>query len=49
MWDCTGTPAEHWTWKTETYCYTDWLTILDQITITTTDPATVAAAWGRAR
>jgi hypothetical protein len=49
MWDCTGPPADHWTWKTETYCYTDWLTLLDQITIPTTDPATVAAAWGRAR
>lgn len=47
QWDCTG--AEHWTWKTETYCYSDWLAILDQITINTTDPASVAAAWGRAR
>jgi hypothetical protein len=50
MWDCTGLPSEHWTWKTETYCYSDWLTLLNQISgVTTTDPATVATAWGRTR
>ena len=49
MWDCTGAASAHWTWKTETYCYTDWQAILDAIpaSVVTTDPATVAQAWNR--
>jgi hypothetical protein len=50
MWDCTSAdPAEHWTDDTERYCWADYLAILNAIPagLTVTDPATVAAAWGR--
>jgi hypothetical protein len=49
-WDCTSPdPRLHWTWKTETYCWADYLTILDAVprdgTVVVTDPAAVALAW----
>jgi len=49
-WDCTSANwQDHWTSKTEAYCYNDFLSALDQIPsgVTVTDPATVAAVWGR--
>jgi hypothetical protein len=50
MWDCTSVdPKQHWTDDTERYCWNDYLSIVQAIPagITVTDPATVAAAWGR--
>ncbi len=49
-WDCTSSdPRLHWTWKSETYCWVDYLKILDAIprngSVVVTDPATVALAW----
>jgi len=49
-WDCTGADwRTHWTSKPEIYCYGDFLQVIDAIpdTVTVTDPATVAEAWGR--
>jgi hypothetical protein len=49
-WDCSSTDWRlHWTSKTEIYCYNDFLTMLNAVGsgVTVTDPATVAAAWGR--
>jgi hypothetical protein len=49
-WDCTSSdPRLHWTWKSETYCWVDYLKVLDAIprngSVVVTDPATVATAW----
>jgi hypothetical protein len=49
-WDCTSPdPRNHWTSQGEYYCWVDYLAILDSIprSFIVTDPATVAAAWGR--
>lgn len=49
-WDCTTSHWRlHWTSRAELYCYRDFLRILDAVpsSVTVTDPATVAAAWGR--
>jgi hypothetical protein len=49
-WDCSSAdPAEHWTWDTERYCWNDYLAIVSSLPagVTVTDPASVAAAWGR--
>jgi len=48
-WDCTGSVDQHWTSRVELYCYGDYLAIVDAIpsSAVVTDPATVAAAWGR--
>jgi hypothetical protein len=51
MWDCTSPRwQDHWTADGERYCWTDYLAIVRAIpsTVTVTDPATVARAWGRA-
>jgi hypothetical protein len=49
-WDCTGaSSADHWTTDGEVYCWNDYqkaITLVSR-TATTTDPATVAEAWGR--
>lgn len=49
-WNCNATnPADHWTSKGELYCWNDYLSIISSVPsgVTVTDPATVAAAWGR--
>jgi hypothetical protein len=51
-WDCTSSdPRLHWTWRSETYCWIDYLRILDAIprngSVVVTEPATVALAWGQ--
>jgi hypothetical protein len=49
-WDCTSpNPADHWTTKIEVYCWNDFLSVINSVPagVTVTDPATVAAAWGR--
>lgn len=49
-WDCTGTDwRRHWTSRPELYCLEDFLAAVDRIpaSVTVTDPATVAEAWGR--
>jgi hypothetical protein len=49
-WDCTSPNwQEHWTSQTELFCDNDYLSIMSSIPSTTvvTDPASVAAAWGR--
>src|SRR5439155_11791583 len=49
-WDCTSPdPAKHWSTKGEVYCWTDYQTVIGAIpaSVTVTDPASVAAAWGR--
>jgi hypothetical protein len=49
-WDCTASDWRlHWTSRTEVYCYGDFLRVLDAVpsSVTVTDPATVATAWGR--
>ena len=49
-WDCTNSNwQDHWTGQTELFCDNDYLNIINSIPSTTvvTDPATVAAAWGR--
>src|SRR5262249_31476505 len=46
-WDCTSSDwRQHWTSKTELYCYNDFLSVLDAVGagVTVTDPATVATA-----
>jgi hypothetical protein len=51
-WDCTSDDwQDHWTSKPEMYCLVDYLAAVDTIpsTAVVTDPATVAAAWGRGR
>jgi hypothetical protein len=51
QWDCTDPdPREHWTDDTERYCWNDYLAIVSSIPpgVTVTDPASIAAAWGRA-
>jgi DNA-binding beta-propeller fold protein YncE len=48
-WDCTGANwQDHYTFEPETYCYTDFLTAVQSIpaNVVTTDPASVATAWG---
>jgi hypothetical protein len=50
QWDCSASnPAQHWTNRGEMYCYRDYLTIVDSVPASSviTDPAGVAAAWGR--
>jgi hypothetical protein len=49
-WDCTSPDwRNHWSNNAELYCWSDYLTVLDAIPpgVVVTDPATVAAAWGR--
>lgn len=49
-WDCTSTDwRNHWTSNAELYCWDDYLYALDRIPagVVPTDPASVAAAWGR--
>jgi hypothetical protein len=49
-WDCTSADwKNHWTSNAELYCWSDYLTVLDAIPagVVVTDPAMVAAAWGR--
>lgn len=49
-WDCRSADWRlHWTSDPETYCYRDFLSVVDAIpaTVTVTDPLTVAQAWGR--
>ena len=41
--------SDHWTWKSESYCYVGWLAILDQVSLKPVEPATVATAWGRGK
>ena len=51
LWDCTDpNPVNHWTSDSELYCNQDFLAVLAAIppAAVVTDPATVAAAWGRA-
>lgn len=48
-WDCTSSDwTKHYTYEPETYCYNDFLSAVTSIpaNVVTTDPATVAAAWG---
>ena len=50
LWDCTSPNwQDHWTTDAERYCWNDYQTILNSIpsAVTTTDPKTVAQAWGR--
>jgi hypothetical protein len=50
-WDCTSSGwRSHWTSRAELYCYRDFLRIINSVpsTVTVTDPARVATAWGRA-
>jgi hypothetical protein len=49
-WDCTGSdPTLHWTSQPELYCQKDFDAILNSVPagVVVTDPASVAAAWGR--
>jgi hypothetical protein len=53
-WDCSSPDwRQHYTSRQEVYCYEDFLAIMDALRdatatgVTVTDPATVAAAWGR--
>lgn len=53
-WDCRSASwRQHWTSQGELYCYNDFLRVADAIKtavangVIATDPATVAAAWGR--
>jgi hypothetical protein len=49
-WDCTSSdPTLHWTSQPELYCQNDFDAILNSVPagIVVTDPASVAAAWGR--
>lgn len=48
QWNCSGPENTHWTSDAEIYCMRDFVRVLDAIpsTVTVTDPATVAAAWG---
>jgi hypothetical protein len=50
-WDCTSpNPGAHWTLGNETYCWQDYLAILDALGAQrpeVVDPATVAERWGR--
>jgi len=49
-WDCTSTdPSNHWTTEVESYCMSDFTTVLTATaaTFTVADPVTVAKAWGR--
>jgi len=51
-WDCSEPESDwqaHWTSQFETYCWNDFLYALTGIpsSVTVTDPATVAVAWGR--
>jgi hypothetical protein len=49
-WDCTASDwRDHWSTSTEEYCWKDYRRILDAINVSTvtTDPKTVAEAWGR--
>lgn len=55
-WDCRAAdPGRHWASRPEVYCWSDFLRVIDEIAalrtstgLVVTDPATVAAAWGRA-
>ena len=49
-WDCTSADwHQHWTSRSELYCFADFLAALDGIPpgVVVTDPASVAEAWGR--
>ena len=49
-WDCkSSNPSAHWTTEVESYCLSDFLSVLDAIPTgaLVVDPATVAEAWGR--
>jgi len=49
-WDCSSPDwRAHWTKDPETYCYVDFLRVIDAIPadVVVTDPLAVAAAWGR--
>jgi hypothetical protein len=49
-WDCTSSnPSLHWTSQPELYCQSDFDAILAKVPagVVVTDPASVAAAWGR--
>jgi hypothetical protein len=49
-WDCTSPdPRDHWTSHTELYCWPDFVWVVNHLpaSVRTTDPASVAQAWGR--
>ena len=48
QWNCTGPENTHWTSDAEMYCVRDFVRVLDAIpsTVTVSDPATIATAWG---
>lgn len=48
QWNCSGPENTHWTSDAELYCIRDFIRVIDAIpdTVTVTDPATVAEAWG---
>lgn len=51
QWDCRSSDwRQHWTSDPETYCFEDFLAVVDALPsdVVVTDPLTVAQAWGRA-